>query len=463
VIEPVELNGLWWLPNNPEKKLPGKLIFSQESGAELELLGVFGTERSPKVEETKIILGLTQEGKPVTLHDCYYLAWNIPWNLPTIELGGSRFRAKYVFEGAHFEKEADIKFNQLYGNFTDLDAWVNINGFSIDHNTIDGRFEFTIKYTKPAPRFMKIDDRYEVGVDFSSHGPKSSIVQADVNITQRTYLVVKTKEDLPFEDLYNVLNKFTHLIQIGIQRITYPIMVFGFTKANIEDNKEQKLYSPEVNIYYQPVEAYAEKKSLIPQEMLFTFDDLDEILIKNWFKVYDKFQTAIHLHRSLYYSNRLFIETRFLNIAQALESLHSILFDNQYIPMDEFKRRREVLLDTIPAELKDWTTEILAGANYKRFRLKILELIEKKEHIFSQCILDKERFVQHIRDTRNEFVHQSKQRWTLRDKEALVSAIFLLSYLFESHMLEIIGFSDEKATDLFKPQIKKYLSRWKTF
>lgn len=460
MLEPIVFKGNWWLPSNPKEQLSGSLTFSQDDGAILELVGVFRTDKSPKIEQPKIILGFTQEGKIITLHDCSYTSVAFP----LIGLGGARYRIKFVFENVHFNSEEDIRFNQLCGGFTDLDAWVNIHGFSIEHNITEKEYEFTIKYIKPKARFVRIEDGNEIGIGFSSHGPVRSIVQSEVKILQKTYLVIKSNNgDLPFEYIHVLLSKFSHLFQIAIQRIAYPITIFGFTKANVEERDGQEPYYPEVKIYYQPVEAYSEKKALIPQDMLFTFDDLDENLIKNWFKYYDQYQAPIHLHRSLYYSSRLFIETRFLNIAQALESLHGILFDNQYIPAEEFRKRRDILLETTPDELKDWINEILAGANYKRFRLKILELIKKKEHLFSECILDKERFVQHIRDTRNEFVHQSKQKWTLRNKEELASAIYLLSYLFESYMLEIIGFSDEKATQLFKPRIKKYLSRWKTF
>ena len=460
MLDHVVFKGNWWLPSNPDEQVSGSLTFSQDDGAILELVGVFGTERSQKIEQPKIILGFTQEGKIITLQDCAYTSVTYP----LIGLGGARYRVKFVFENVHFSSEDDIKFNQLCGGFTDLDTWVNIHGFSIEHNITEKKYEFTINYVKPESRFIKTDDDDEVGIGFSSHGPIRSIVQSEVKISQKTYLVVKSnKGDVPFEYLHTLLSKFSHLFQIAIQRIAYPTTIFGFTQANAEMREEQEPYFPEVKIYYQPIEAYVEKKPLIPQDMLFSFGDLDENQIENWFKRYDQYQAPIHLHRSLYYSSRLFIETRFLNVAQALESLHSILFDNQYIPKDEFKRRKEILLNATPDELKDWTIEILAGANYKRFKLKILELIEKKESLLSECILDKERFVQHIRDTRNEFVHQSKQKWTLHKKEELASAIFLLSYLFEAYLLEIIGFSDEEIIELFKPRIKKYLSRWKIF
>jgi len=75
---PIELKGYWWLPNLEENKLSGTLTFSQEDGAFLEIVGVFSTERTAQIEQPTIILGITQQGKPVTLYKCFYIYWADP-------------------------------------------------------------------------------------------------------------------------------------------------------------------------------------------------------------------------------------------------------------------------------------------------------------------------------------------------------------------------------------------------
>jgi hypothetical protein len=266
---------------------------------------------------------------------------------------------------------------------------------------------------------------------------------------------------VPFEDLFQLLNRFSYMHQMAIRRINYPQKIVGFTKVN-EVSRETKdgikKEYPEVNIYYSPVEAYTKRKELYPIEMLFTFKDLDEENIKNWFENFDKFQNVIHLYRSLFYSKRLFIDTRFLNIAQALESLHSILFDNNYLPKKEFKAKKEKVLESVPEDLRDWVNGALGSANYKRFREKILELIEDKSPYLRELVPDHEEFAQKIRDTRNEFVHQNEQKHTIRDKRELSSAIMLLTILFELYALEIIGFPEAKIQKMFVLMKHNYLS-----
>jgi hypothetical protein len=460
VKNPIEIKGLWWLPDDADNELPGTLSFSQDDGAFLEIVGVFGTEQTARIEQPDIILGVTQQGKPVTLYKCFYNNWT----LPVAGLGGGKYRVKLVFEGVHFESEADIKFNQLCGNYTDLDAWVDIYGFTIERNPADNSFVANVRYEKPAAQFFDIGDAFEAGIGFSSQGPNWSRIQNEVTISQQAYLAVKSKTgDVSFDTLFTQLNAFSYLLQIAIQRVPYPLTIFGFSEKNIQKVDGQKPYSPEINIYFEPIEALTNQKPKFPPEMLFTFKDLDKNQIKNWFFTLEKYQTVIHLYRALFYKDRLFIEAKFLNMAQALESLHSILFGSQRMPYEAFVSQKKQVLQMLPAEFHDWVNAALNNANYKPFQQRIQELFQKKAIFFAELIDDIDLLAKRIQNTRNEFVHHTEQRWTFRSKKELLSAIELMTMLFEAYLLEIIGFPDEKVKELLEPKIKSQITGWKHF
>lgn len=454
---PFELKGYWWLPDSEENKLPGTLSYSQEDGTTLELVGVFDTKKLEPIQQLPIILGVTQQGKPITLYRCIINSWTYP----LVGLGGGKYLAHFVFEGVHFETEEKIRFNQLCGSYTDLDAWVDIYGFAIEVDTVDSKFVSKIRYEKPNSQFFDIGETFEVGVGFSSRGPSHSIIQTEVTISQSAYLVVKSKNgDIQFDNLFKQLNIFTYLLQFATQRIPYPISVFGFSKENPQELGDGKIHYPEINIFYTPIEPIVRQKQKLPQEFLYTFKDLSVEQISTWFTSFDKYETIIHLYRSLFYSNRLFIDTKFLNIAQSLESLHSILFDGQYLPHDKFVEQKERALKNVPAELTEWVESALSNANYKRFRLKILELLDNKKETFGRLIDDMELFAKRVTNTRNEFVHHNKQKLIFQ-KEELPSVIYILTMIFELYLLEIIGFSNEKVKELLEPKIQTHLTGWK--
>lgn len=454
---PIEIKGYWWLPSDSEKKLPGTLTFSKADGGFLETVGVFGTKLTKEIEQPQIILGISQAGKPITLFKCSYNTWSYP----LIGLGGARYYIKTIFEGVHFNAEEEIKFNQLCAHYANLDAWVDIYGFKIENRAINKKFISNVQFEIPDSQFFSINEAFEAGIGFSSHGPNQSIVQTEMKISQRTYLVIKSaNSDVEFSKLYEHLSIFSNLLQIAIQEIPSPTYIFGFSEINAQ-KLENSIHYPEINIYYQPIETISTSKNKLPQEFLFTFKDLNPEQIINWFNLFEKHKAVFYLYRSLFYSNKLFIENKFLNIVQALESLHSILFDNFYFQKEEFIRRRDNAIQNVPTEEKEWVAAALNSANYKRFKLKIYELLKQKESLSYKFIDDLDLFSSKIRDTRNEYVHHNHQKLTFRNSEELLNAINFLTILFEAYLLETIGFSDEKSTELLNAKIQTSLTGWK--
>ena len=71
-MEEFEYNGIWWLPENQDEKISGTLTFNTAEGAYLELIGSFKKiEDLNKVLNPNIILGITYNGKSITLYKCY--------------------------------------------------------------------------------------------------------------------------------------------------------------------------------------------------------------------------------------------------------------------------------------------------------------------------------------------------------------------------------------------------------
>jgi len=451
----LEIKGYWWLPDDPDNQLPGTLTYSQEDGARLEIVGVFGRGRDPQIAEPIIILGFTQQGKAITLYKCLYTKAT----LPLMGLGGASYYAHFIFEGVHFESEEEIKFHELRGNYTNLDAWVDIYGFTIENKSADGGYISEIRYEQPESRAFDINDEYKVGIVFSCQGPIQSVVQTEARISQRAHLTIRSKiGDICFSELITQLHVFSYLLQFAVQGIVYPVAVFGYSDKNVEEVAGKAPYHPVINIYYEPIEASVDQKSKLPYELLFTFQDLAANHIRTWFDSFEKYKMMIDLYRTLFYRSRLFMENRFLNIAQALESLHSVLFGSQLLPDKEFADRKKRVLKAIPKDLRKWAKPIFSNANFKSFKSRISELLNNKSDHFEGLIDDIDQFSKQVRDTRNEFVHQSKKRGTFKRGKEMDNAINYLTMLFELYLLEIIGFSDEKIHELIEAKRQTLLT-----
>ena len=90
---------MWWLPEEPDKKISGIITFDPKNGAKLELIGSFGDPLKSELIEKSIILGICA-GKKITLYRGFEKNVQISFPGPAKSL----FYIHRIFDGAHFKK-----------------------------------------------------------------------------------------------------------------------------------------------------------------------------------------------------------------------------------------------------------------------------------------------------------------------------------------------------------------------
>lgn len=450
-----EIFGYWWTPENEENKNPGILYYSQEKGITLELFKQDLVSLKNDLGEEEIILGISEESKDISLYRCYAKEKKTKLFQG---LSKTTYRAHILFIGAHFPNVDDIRFCTLSGSFSDLRNWVNLSGFQNEY-----RFESdnlpgsTIKYCRPETHDFKITETIDVGVGLSYFKSNKETISSTIKSMVETpeFIISYSKGELSFFSLINYLHSFADLLQLASQRKVYPLKIFGTINRKWGNEQNHKI---RVSIFYQPIEHLKQLSPLSPSEYLFLFKDLSIEMINNWFGINDDYSTELNLYQTLFYNDRIFLEDRFTNIVTALESLHSHLFDNTFMDSEQFVKQRDEVISSAPKEYAEWLLhDIFSSANYKRFKQKILELLDDRGSLFLGLIKDNEEFARATRDTRNELIHHTEQNNSFA-KNDRVWAIFILRYIFEAYILELIGFSQEKISQIYTKRIKQYLT-----
>lgn len=450
---PFEIKGYWWVTPESGNKISGTLSYSQDEGIILELAGRFpdahvGAYRPP------VILGESLYGKPVTIVAPILQSYSSEHIAKSA--GTSSFMSDLVFVGAHFGSEEEIILKDIMASYTDLDDWVKASGFN--HKRKTGDEEIVIRYQTPDPVTVTLTDDIEVGVCFTGKESLQAFPHKEAKVVQITHLIVSAKQnDLPFGVLRQFMDRFSALLQFGAQRVVYPINVTCHSRTKVQKLDEHIGVYSDIEIYYTPVEPYRQQRAKHWSQMFFVFEDLDEENIRQWFQVYEQHKTRIELYRTLFYTNRLFLDTKFLYIAQALESLHGVLFDSNFLPARQFKERLYEALISVPDHLQQWVKGALSADNNKRFKQRMCELLEAQATIMQQLILNPVGFAERVRDTRNELVHHGQKKGTFREAKEMLCAIILLTYLFEAYLLQLMGLQEEKIEDIYEKRIKDYL------
>jgi len=445
-----EYKGNWWLPDNIDKKMMGILRYSPNEGFELEVIGAFMELQDifSKSQNPEIIQGTSSEGKIITLYKCYISRRTIS----SSESCTTKFKPANIFIGMHFDKE--IKFKKFIINYSNLDEWVNIDGFSISDPSTG---ELQITYKIPDDIIVPVNENYELSITFSVEGPNWSIVQKESCIKQITHITIESKKDTPIAEYEEMMYKIRNLLSLGVGKPIYALAIIGQTEKCLFCEKPRRIYN-DIEIYYNFDEIPDKLESIIPQNMLFNFKNISksfELFIKNWFNKSEVLAPVFDLYFSVIYNPNLYLDTKFLNEVQALESYHrrKETTEKYDVSPEEHKVRMENILCSIPIDYKNWLSKKLLYSNEVSLRQRLKEIIVMHKEIAEKYIGNKDQqkeFISSVVTTRNYLTHFDEEQEHKRAKgQNLLIIIDKLKILIKACLLEEMGMSNSEIVKLF--------------
>lgn len=310
-----EMKGYWWLPEDPENKIQGTLKYQPNEGIHLETLGFFGDiQSSIRPNEYDIILGVNLNNKPITLVNCFQTGPS--FRFPGFQEGN--YFSHLLLIGDHFCRSEDIRFKEVYARFTYIDEWINIYGFNIEINPTNPR-NYSINYNLPHEIIANISEECSVSLYFTCNFNVPLIVKKELNPKQMAYFRIKYSELEHYKKFLKLQHLFQDLLTLATGERSFPLEVFGVNSENGE----------KIDFYYNPISKIDSPKEVFPHEMIFTFSEISkfEEIIKNWFEKAEILRPVYILYFATRYHSFLYLENRFLNLIQALETYHSRVCD----------------------------------------------------------------------------------------------------------------------------------------
>lgn len=447
-MDKFEYKGIWWLPDKPEKQISGTLRFTPNEGAILDLIGSFKDIKDiNKMLEPEIILGISSNGKNITLHKCFETKSGA--NLPGLLT--SSFYANEVFVGAHFQKSEDIKFRELSIRYSYLDGWVNISGFDIQY---PDKKEVVIKYKQPEPIQASISEDCKIFIDITylTH----SIVQKETSIKQKTYIKIEHSIEKSLDEYRGIMRNIQNFLSLGITEPVYPLAIIGITEANKQIINDRP-YNPPIEIYYRLPEISKAPRTLYPHDMLFTFKDISdrfEIFLKNWFEKANTLGPVYDLYFGTLYNPRMYLQHQFLSLIQAIEAYHRRKFEGKYLSDDDYEPIYEKLKEfisklAIEPSFKEALNSKLNYGNEYSLRKRLKDLFEKYKEVVNNFIKDKDIFINKVVDTRNYLTHYDKNlKEKAVDGEQLYYVTQQLKIVIMICLLSELGFNFKEIKNL---------------
>jgi ApeA N-terminal domain 1 len=279
VDEKIECKGQWWLPEKPEIKLAGSLSITSGRRAELEIQGSFSDSHfweSESVSRIPIILGLSNNGKQITLHDS--LPTKSTTNHPG--LSTSILSVDHTFVGVHFKSVEEIKLRSVSAYYAHLDDWIDSRNFDVEYD--GNKDEILITAMSPEPITVKVSE-YEVTIRVDRAIREDKTRQ--VAVKYEASIKLSAQPERPLNDYLVQMRLLQHFLTLAMNEPTYPLKVKGESEASKEIlEKDIQVYKP-IDIYYGVPQLPADIGTVDSIEMLFTLhevrDSLEDIL-NNW-------------------------------------------------------------------------------------------------------------------------------------------------------------------------------------
>jgi hypothetical protein len=442
-----EYDGQWWLPNDTDDVVSGRLACSRGGSLSLSLNGVFrgaalAFETTSSVE---LLNGVLANGKFVTLVECW-LQRHTFGPYPT-----ATYSATFCYVGAHFATRESISFRRIFARFSGLEAWTNQRPFNIDTER-QGERRVGVSY-EPAqsvgfdygPWAIAFLARYNVRED----------VGTSVTIDHRALLEIARDDSAPLDDFIEVHRSMQEFLSLMMGSPCYPLTIIGHSDVNKRQFEDGKVYYPDIEVIFDlPTDFPKSFEKANSRDMLFPMDHIGPDLkryVTTWLDSRPKLQPVYNLYFATLFRPRVYLETLFLNIVQAVETYHRRVIGGKYMPDDDYRNGLYLAFKAaIPQDFdKSFKTSLLEGrlkyANEYSLRKRLTGLLEDLSDLSLPFALTKHQqdaFAEDVSNTRNYLTHYDVSL-AAKAKHAhdLITLKERLRLILELYILKEIGVS----------------------
>jgi hypothetical protein len=406
---------LWWLPGDPENRVPGKAILHPENGIHLILNGTFpahGPAPEPKAD-VPAVLGRQYSGARFTLLECREYERKVPFGEG---FQRQKFVADRVLSGYHFEHPGEVELEEFYLEATHLKDWMrNVglsrpekkeNGFFIEYDSSSYSTVPELRAKESAASIVVKSQPQRLGKD-PMEGPSGVEIAEWIEVTPDSPTSVQGIISSHVQPLLDFLSLAT----------ATPNSLHRLHAKHPDDSED----TPKRRIKVHPTTNYSrfDRSSLFNQrKMLFRAEHTKgqfQTTMNSWFQAYDDLTEVCDLFFGVHYEQGMRDTNRFLNVMQALETYHRLRVDD-------------------------------ARINLKK---RIAGLVERARPASARLISHTESFAKWAKDSRHFYTHrEDRPSRVVARGETLTLLTQSLLWLLRIHFMSEVGFSPTQSEEL---------------
>ncbi|MBS5749976.1 HEPN domain-containing protein [Actinomyces sp. oral taxon 181] len=449
--EAAEWTGHWWLPDFPDKRVPGILRYDGEGGLSLSLIGAFedriystpapGITCYHEGTRTWDVIHGKVELRDVTLLDCIPISTE---RFPSLQMKDAEKQtiiARMGVIGVHIGGDEDEVFTAAAVSVDDLCLWAESSVFKSLLGTADGKLDGTgMLSVAPVEMETAVVNDTEYRLEHAYFLPSFEWRRGEVVGRMRDSVSIRIlrTEAFALKTALEAVRLIQDLIALATHRpagVIWMQLEIGGTESGMQEGKP--LQRRRANVLYSPVAVGKHNEKAIDyRSVLFTCEMLSfQEVIPRWCDVRARLQEAINMILGLRYAPAHFVENNLLMAVGAAEALHRGLgIEEKPIPKAEFEEIRNAMLDQVPEEYRGRFKQAIRNSPTLCDRLLALAARPDQEAV-RQLVPNIDHWAKRTTRARNDLAHEGKApRHSIEELNAIVSstsAVVILNILYE--------------------------------
>jgi len=445
--EQLEFKGEWWLPSRPEERVLGTLKFVPGEGGMLELMGLLNDA------EPGVILGMSADGKPVTLQDC--IETRARFRRPGLDT--SMFYASAVLEGAHFSTPEEIIFSRVSVLFSNVEEWMYPAGPDVRVNRRGNKMVVECE----EPEAIRVSVEQGMKISLVPH-VGYTVIDGQAAANTETWFTVEPSQAKSLDEYLGVVGDIRNFLCLATTERVRVLAMEGRLAASGGGVRPATIDGKAVKVFLPFVNGRGATRPSLGRDIIFRLADVAEQigqLLTRWLESATRLRCVHDLYFAAHDQPDMYVEHGFFCFVEALEAYHRRAIRRTDFDNEELRRRREEILDARPDwEHKDWLSARLEYGNEPSLRKRLKEIVERFRPLCSQWFgrgCEKRRFLDQVVETRNYLVHHDERLEAQAARGELLERLALrLKWLVAACLLEQVGFEPEIIANLFSRNMR---------
>lgn len=465
-----EWAGLWWLPDDPDEKIPGILRYDADRGLLLSLIGAFedrimsnpapGVTAYHEGTRTWDVIHGVAEHREITLLGSVPKSSKRTFGARVASPDKQTVTAAVAIIGAHVSGEDDQTFAMAEVSVEELGLWAASSVFEGFLGAPDGKIDGTGHISvKPVETQSVEVDGTEYRLVHTHTLPFFDQRKGRSVGSMRDTVSIQVFPAEPFA--LNAALKAASLMQDLIALATHRAAGVIWLRLEVAGTESllpngQPLPRRRADVLYSPIALGKHDAKIVDHHrVFFTCDSLPfEEVLPRWCEAHGRLQAATNMILGLRYAPASFVENNLLIAVGAAEVLHrGLRIDEKLLSKTDFTAIRDAMLAQVPDEHRDRFKGAIRNDPTLRDRLHALAARPDQEAI-AALVPDVAHWAKRTTRARNDLTHEG--RTPNHSFDELIAVVEVTTAVVLLNVLHELGLPAERQREIVQehPQLR---------